>query len=65
MKGKKIVCALLSGIFAFSVCAFTACGGGIEKDYAYVSEDLSEKNANELENLATYSAFYNRKTAAV
>ena len=58
MKGKKIVCALLSGIFAFSVCAFTACGGGIEKDYAYVSEDLSEKNANELENLATYSAFY-------
>lgn len=58
MKGKKILCGLVSGVLAFSVCAFTACGGGIEKDYAYVTEDLSEKNANELENLATYSAFY-------
>lgn len=58
MKGKKIVCGLLSGLLALSACAFTACGGGREKDYAYVAEDLSGKNANELENLATYSAFY-------
>ena len=53
MKGKKILCGLVSGVLAFSVCAFTACGGGIGKDYAYVNEDFSEKKANELENLAT------------
>lgn len=61
MKGKKIACGLLSGILALSLCAFSACGAESGKDYAYVTEDLSEKNANELENLATYSAFYKPK----
>lgn len=57
MKGKKIVCGILSGMLALSVCFVSACSGS-ERDYAYHTEDLSEKNANELENLATYSAFY-------
>ncbi|MBD5637000.1 MAG: family 43 glycosylhydrolase [Clostridia bacterium] len=58
MKGKKIVCGLLSGILALSVCAMSACGSKSEKDYAFVAEDLSDKNGAELENLADYSVFY-------
>lgn len=54
MKGKKILSGILSGILVLSVCGLAACGGGAEKDYEYISEDLSEKNGAELEALADY-----------
>lgn len=58
MKGKKILSGILSGILVLSVCGLAACGGGAEKDYEYISEDLSEKNGAELEALADYEVFY-------
>ena len=58
MKGKKLFNGILSGILVLSVFAITACSNGAEQDYEYFTADLSEMNANELENLAEYSVFY-------